>query len=143
MNHKVRVTKRSTFEACHSLPRYDGKCSRLHGHSYKLEVTVSGVIDYEHMRDCEKSDRSVEAMVLDFSYLKSVIDKYVIDKLDHSNLNDWFDYPTAEIMTVWIYKTLSPFFNRATTVIESVKLWETEDSYSEYRGEKSEGGDRP
>ena len=40
-NQRVYITKRFTFEACHHLPNYNGKCANVHGHSYKLEVTVS------------------------------------------------------------------------------------------------------
>ena len=137
MLSKVYITTRTTFEACHSLPKYYGKCSRLHGHSYKLEVTVSGLIDYKHMEeDCERSELAREAMVFDFSDLKGIIDRYVTNVFDHTNLNDTFSYPTAEIMAIRIYNILSPFLNRASTHIESVKLWETEDSYAEYRGEE-------
>ena len=126
---KVYITKRASFEAAHHLNNYDGKCSRVHGHSYKLEVTVSGHINPSW---CD-TDSATEAMVCDFTRLKNIIKK-VIDKYDHADLNCYFDQPTAEIMCISIYNELEELVDADCTV-ECVKLWETEDSYAEYRGE--------
>ena len=136
MLERVRITKRYTFEAAHSLPNYEGKCSHLHGHSYKLEVTVSGTIDSEDIVRGFQNDEPVLAecgMVVDFSNLKSCI-KSVVDVYDHSNLNDHFVLPTAECMSVQIFKDIQHKLGNSVRV-ESVKLWETEDSYAEYCGE--------
>ena len=136
MFEKVRVTKRTTFEAAHNLKGYEGKCSRLHGHSYKLEVTVSGFIDTKNIHEQFVSGEDYspyEGMVIDFSSLKKVI-KEVTDKYDHSNLNDHFIIPTAEYMVVTIFRELSAKLS-SSVKLESVKLWETEDSYAEYTGE--------
>lgn len=127
---KVYVTKRASFEAAHHLNNYDGKCSRVHGHSYKLEVTVSGYINPDEISDI---DFATEAMVCDFTRLKNIIKK-VTDVYDHSDLNYYFDQPTAEVMCVHIYEELKELVDSDCT-IECVKLWETEDSYAEYRGE--------
>lgn len=127
---KVYVTKRASFEAAHHLNNYDGKCSRVHGHSYKLEVTVSGYINPDEISDI---DFATEAMVCDFTRLKNIIKK-VTDVYDHSDLNYYFDQPTAEVMCVCIYEELKELVDSDCT-IECVKLWETEDSYAEYRGE--------
>lgn len=127
---KVYVTKRASFEAAHHLNNYDGKCSRVHGHSYKLEVTVSGYINPDEISDI---DFATEAMVCDFTRLKNIIKK-VTDVYDHSDLNYYFDQPTAEVMCVRIYEELKELVDSDCT-IECVKLWETEDSYAEYRGE--------
>ena len=121
---KVFVTKEFRFEAAHNLPHYDGACSRLHGHSYKMQVTVSR---YPLMTS---SDNAQDCMVLDFKELKSIVKENVIDKLDHSYLNDFWDIPTAEVMVVSIFNTIKNLLP-ADVVIESVKLWETEDSYAE------------
>lgn len=121
---KVYVTKEFRFEAAHNLPHYDGACSHLHGHSYKMQVTVSG---YPLMTS---SDNAQDCMVLDFKELKSIVKENVIDKLDHSYLNDFWDIPTAEVMVVSIFNTIKNLLP-ADVVIESVKLWETEDSYAE------------
>lgn len=138
MHERVRITKRYTFEAAHSLPNYEGKCSRLHGHSYKLEVTVSGCIDTESITRAFQNDEPVlaeEGMVIDFSALKRCI-KSVVEVYDHSNLNDHFVLPTAEVMSVQIFNDIQYKLGNHSVRVESVKLWETEDSYAEYRGEK-------
>lgn len=118
---KVSVTKCFGFEASHNLPNYDGACSRLHGHSYKLQVTVSGSVD------------EVSGMVLDFTVLKSIVKEMVVDKYDHQHLNEFFDNPTAENMVQHIYKELNVRFNKMGITLESVKLWETESSFAECR----------
>ena len=94
---KVQVTKIFKFEACHYLPHYVGKCHNLHGHSYKLEVTVTGPL----ITEGEKT-----GMIIDFGDLKSIVKKLVVDKYDHSNLNEFFKDPTAENMVSVIAETL-------------------------------------
>lgn len=135
MKNKVYITKRDSFEAAHHLPNHYGKCANLHGHSYKLEVTVSGFIDAELMMQGESYNAVPDlGMVIDFSTLKTYMKK-VVDKFDHSNLNDYFVLPTAEIMTVDIFNTLQADLSHYDIKVECVKLWETEGSYAEYRGE--------
>lgn len=90
------VTKEFTFHASHFLTKYYGQCERLHGHSYKLEVTVEG--------DIGEND-----MVIDFGILKRIVMRRVIDKLDHHHLNDLFENPSAERVCEWIWSQLEPF----------------------------------
>lgn len=142
---KVYATKRFSFEAAHYLPNYDGKCANLHGHSYKLEVCVSNERDFvtnsgrpEMVKD--NTVKANEFMVLDFSVLKGLVQSHVISKFDHSNLNDLFAVPTAEAMCVHIYNAIQHYLSevrdgKSFLKLEWVKLWETEDSYAEYRGE--------
>lgn len=120
---KVSVTKKFTFEACHNLLNYDGACSKLHGHSYKLFVTVSGYIypQSKTIRDC---------MVLDFKELKSLVNKEIVDKLDHSYLNDFYVQPTAEVMASNMFDYIKSILPKDCT-LEKVRLYETEDSYAE------------
>lgn len=131
MLSKVYITKRFGFEACHHLVNYDGKCANVHGHSYKLEVTVSKYIDTQ----C--TEYATDLMVLDFKRLKDIVNREVIDKFDHSDLNVAFENPTAEAMCVSFYNSIKVSLLRyvGNVHLESVKLWETEDSYAEYRGE--------
>ena len=129
---KVYVTKRASFEACHHLLNYDGKCSNLHGHSYKIEVTFSGGVD---TNDARSYNYATESMVCDFSFLKKIIKEGVVDKYDHTDLNLFFDQPTAEIMSIKIFEDLNKRIGNSNFSVCSVKLWETEDSYAEYRGE--------
>ena len=138
MNPVVYVTRRTSFEACHYLPDYNGKCGKLHGHSYKLEVTVSGTVDCESAEECRNS---YDGMVLDFNEIKTMLREEVTDKYDHANLNDFFEVPTAECMAVTIFHDLEAWLAQHVTYVNlvSVKLWETEDSYAEYRGEYADG----
>lgn len=137
MKERVRVTKRVTFEAAHFLPEYRGACGKLHGHSYKLEITVSGLIETSKLKEGEKFN-PFNGMVIDFKNLKNAINE-VVGKYDHSNLNDYFVLPTAECMVASIYNEFteyaSHFILPEKFKVESIKLWETEDSYAEYRGE--------
>lgn len=117
----LSVTKGFHFEASHSLPDYDGACQRLHGHSYKMQVTVSGCVDNN------------TGMIVDFNILKSVVNKEVVDKYDHQHLNDFFPNPTAENMVWHIFKQLDRVFNKMGLTLDSVKLWETASSFAECR----------
>lgn len=74
--HKIRLTKQFDFEAAHALDGYDGKCKDIHGHSYHLKVTILGIpLDNPTVSAC--------GMVLDFSDLKGVVKKHIIDEFDH------------------------------------------------------------
>lgn len=120
---KVSVTKKFSFEASHNLTNYAGLCSRLHGHSYKLFVTISGYIypESQNVYDC---------MVMDFKELKHLVDAEVVNKLDHFYLNDIYPQPTAEVMAIDIYERISNALPTDCT-LEKVRLYETEDSYAE------------
>lgn len=74
---KVRITKKFKFEMAHALYGYDGACANIHGHSYRLFVTISGEVRRE-------SKHRKNGMVLDFADLKSIIKPSIIDKYDHS-----------------------------------------------------------
>lgn len=130
MKAKVYATKKVSFESAHHLNNYEGKCSRVHGHSYKLEATVSGVINVDTL----ETEPATEAMVLDFSCLKKILNDNIVEVFDHTDLNEIFEQPTAEVMAVSFYTILSMNLSKDIT-LESVKLWETEDSFAEYRGE--------
>ena len=73
----VRVTKEFSFEMAHLLTDYDGLCRNVHGHSYKLSVTVRG-------RICQDASSPKLGMVMDFSVLKRIVNEEVVDRLDHS-----------------------------------------------------------
>lgn len=121
---KTSVTKKFTFEACHSLPNYVGACHNLHGHSYELEVTVSGEIISDNMSD-------KKGMIIDFKDLKSEVKSLIIDRVDHCNLNDIFPNPTAEVMANSFFSILENSFEKRGITLERIRLWETRDSYTE------------
>lgn len=120
----ITVTKQFMFEACHRLPHYDGACHNLHGHSYKLEVTVGGDV---------KSDTNNPkcGMIIDFKDLKKIVKDVAVDKYDHSYLNDFFENPTAEIMVNRIAIDIMKKLPDGVYLV-SCKLWETTTSYAEY-----------
>lgn len=115
----VSVTKCFGFEAAHYLPKYQGDCANIHGHSYKLQVTVSGKVN--------------NGMVIDFSILKEIVEKFVIKEYDHTLLNLRFAVPTAENMVQHFFTVLEQEFKERELTLESVKLWETDSSYAECR----------
>ena len=75
----IRITKIFTFETAHVLYNYDGKCKNMHGHSYKLFVTVKGVPinDVEHSKN---------GMVVDFGDIKKIVKEEIVDVWDHAVL---------------------------------------------------------
>lgn len=118
----LTVTKHFGFEACHHLPYYEGACHNVHGHSYKLDVTVGGQV----IKDGPK-----QGMIIDFKDLKKIVKENVVDKLDHSDLNEFYANPTAELMVPDIAYSIMQKLPKEVYLV-SVKLWETEDSYAEY-----------
>ena len=122
----ITVTKHYGFEACHHLPHYDGACANLHGHSYKLDVTIG-------RRIITDKDNPKQGMILDFKDLKNIINEVVVEKYDHSNLNDFFENPTAELMVKQIAVDIIERLPTDTYLV-SCKLWETESSYAEFSG---------
>jgi 6-pyruvoyltetrahydropterin/6-carboxytetrahydropterin synthase len=138
MAEKVYLTRRETFAAAHRLFKPElsdkenfelfGKCSNpnWHGHNYTLEVTVVGEVNPE------------TGFVIDIKKLKEIIHKSVISKVDHKNLNLDTDFmkgiiPTSENITVAIWKQLADEIRGGE--LYSVKLYETENNYFEYKGE--------
>jgi len=115
----VRIRRRFDFEAAHHLPRHPGKCRLLHGHSYRLEVTVERPVDPE------------SGLALDFGELKRVVESTVVEPLDHVLLNDVVDNPTAERLVIWIWQRLAP----ALDGLVELELHETRRSSVVYRGE--------
>jgi len=112
------ISKRFRFEAAHRLPRYQGPCFELHGHSYELHVTLDLPVNAE------------TGMTLDFFLLEAVVKKSVLDRLDHKNINDTLENPTAENIAVWIWDRLKPEFPQ----LAEIRLFETPDSSVAYRG---------
>lgn len=75
----IRITKQFTFETGHALYGYDGKCKNVHGHSYKLSVTVIGqpITDPNHVK---------LGMVIDFGDLKKIVKEEIVDLFDHASV---------------------------------------------------------
>lgn len=112
------ITKMFTFEAAHQLPKHKGKCARLHGHSYRLEVTVTGPI----INDGSSSD----GMIMDFGDMGKIVDEQVIQQWDHQFLNDLLPFTTtAELLANEIFARLT----NAGLPICRVRLWETQKAF--------------
>ncbi len=95
---RTTITVSLTFAAAHRLPEHQGKCARLHGHTYGLEVTVEGT---------PQATGPAKGMIMDFAELRERVSRLVVEPLDHQLLNDLFaQAPTAEAVAVWIFERL-------------------------------------
>jgi len=138
MSKKVYLTRRETFAAAHRLFKPElsdeenfkmfGKCSNpnWHGHNYTLEVTVIGEVNID------------TGFVLDIKKLKEILQKHIISKVDHKNLNIDTEFmsgiiPTSENIAIAIWGQLGD--KLPSGKLFSVKLFETENNYFEYKGE--------
>mgnify|MGYP001129623143 CR=1 FL=1 len=142
--NKIRVTKEFSFEMAHALWNYDGACRNIHGHSYRLFVTILGI--------SETDENQVKfGMVMDFKDLKTIVKKNVVDELDHSlvvfrkaegeSLDSVrkmyekvivFDFqPTCENLVAHISDILIPELPEEIA-LHSLKLFETATSYAEW-----------
>jgi len=112
------------FEAAHRLADYPGKCNRLHGHNWKVEVTVAG----------EELDNL--GMLIDFRVLKQEVNK-VIETLDHYYLNEIEPFrtvnPTAENIAKYIYGELNNHLADRGIAVKLVKVWESSHSAAVYQ----------
>jgi len=142
---KIRITKQFTFETGHALYGYDGKCRNVHGHSYKLSVTVIGtpIRDNSHVKF---------GMVIDFSDLKKIVKEEIVDLFDHATVFNkntphidlanelkerghhviLVDYqPTSENMVIDFAGKIKERLPNEIT-LHSLKLQETETSFAEW-----------
>lgn len=128
----VEVTKEFTFDSSHQLKEYNGACARLHGHTYKLQVTLEGVVNEI-------------GIVVDFKDLKGVVTEKILSKLDHYNLNDKYPFnTTAENMVVSMFDEMNGYvknysdYHRRYIKLKEIKLWETPTSFASYKGRQCE-----
>lgn len=146
----IRITKIFNFETAHVLYNYDGKCKNMHGHSYKLFVTVKGnpIKDLDHHKN---------GMVVDFGDIKKIVKEEIVDIWDHAVLVNgdsphkllgeslesqghkviFCDYqPTCENM---LYDIASKIQSKLPSEIQLayLKLHETENSYGEWLAEEN------
>lgn len=150
MGRKIRLTREFSFEAAHALAGYDGKCREIHGHSYRLFVTVAG----EPIADAENPKFG---MVMDFGDLKRIVNGAIVDRLDHafvmrrtaanervaatladSNFHNTVlvDYqPTCENMLLDFAERLRGALPEGVE-LHSLRLYETAKSYAEWVAEE-------
>ncbi|PKA82993.1 6-pyruvoyltetrahydropterin/6-carboxytetrahydropterin synthase [Ulvibacter sp. MAR_2010_11] len=141
----IRITKQFSFETGHALYGYDGKCRNVHGHSYKLSVTVVGnpISDTSHVKF---------GMVIDFGDLKKIVKEEIVDVFDHATvfnkntphvelakeLSDrghsvlLVNYqPTSEMMVIDFAGKIKARLPK-NIQLHSLKLQETATSYAEW-----------
>jgi 6-pyruvoyltetrahydropterin/6-carboxytetrahydropterin synthase len=119
------ICRRFKFDAAHKLPDHQGKCQRLHGHTWHIDIGLQGPI---------QETGSAKGMVLDFGNLKKIVEKEIIEKFDHHYLNEVISFvPTAENLAMFISDTLNDAFVNSSAEVSFVRVWETEDAYAEYR----------
>lgn len=112
------VAREFTFEAAHQLPAHPGKCRRLHGHGYRLRVSVEAPVD------------PATGIAVDFQELKRVVEARVLALLDHSYLNEILPVPSAENIAAWVWERL-----RGAIRVVEVVLYEQADCWVVHRGE--------
>ena len=131
------ITRKEHFSSSHKLENPGlskernevifGKCNNFHGHNYYIEVTLAGIPDTE------------SSYVMDLKLLKVIIHEEILNKVDHRYLNelDMFKgiVPTTENMALRFWEALKPRVNSENVKLYSIKLYETEENYVEYRGE--------
>ena len=127
----ISITKEFTFDAAHRLYLRDrtpednlkifGKCCKIHGHTYLLRITVTGPLDDT-------------GMIIHFSQLKSIVRELVIDRYDHTMLNEIDEFkdisPTAEVMANYIFTLLRNRLEAQGVTVSTVVLYETPTSWA-------------
>src|SRR5207249_755283 len=111
---RTSVSRSFTFEAAHQLPWHPGACRNLHGHGYRLEVTVEGPV-------------AEQGIVVDFADIAAVVEREVVARYDHRYLNDLLENPTAELLAQDVWKRVEA----AGLGVSRIRLWETPDSWVE------------
>lgn len=143
--NSIRITKEFSFETGHALYGYDGKCRNVHGHSYKLAVTVIG-------KPIDEPGAIKLGMVIDFGDLKKIVKEEVVDPFDHATVFNkntphlelameletrghkviLADYqPTSENMVIDFAQKISAKLPK-NIKLHSLKLRETETAYAEW-----------
>ena len=138
----IRITKQFQFEMAHALIGHNGPCKNIHGHSYKLDVTVKGRVK-------ENTTDPDEGMVVDFTIIKNIVKEFIVDEYDHSLvLNEkmnidkaQFEFmnkliivpfqPTCELLLIHYSKLIQSKLP-ADLVLHSLMLRETPTSYAEW-----------
>jgi len=136
----IYITRKASFNAAHKLSRPDwteeenvavyGKCANpnWHGHNYQLYVTVKGEINPE------------TGFLVDLKWLKDIMNKHVVDKIDHKNLNLDVDFmkgklASTENLAVAVWDQLSALINESGAQLHCIKIYETENNFVEYFGQ--------
>jgi 6-pyruvoyltetrahydropterin/6-carboxytetrahydropterin synthase len=123
------ISVEETFAAGHALREYHGKCENVHGHNYRVRVTLAG----------ERLNRI--GLLVDFVEVKRIL-RAAIERLDHQFLNDVAPFdklnPSAENMALYFYEEMNKGLGEGNheqpVRVEEVKIWETDTATATYRG---------
>ena len=114
---------RTHFAAAHNLINYQGDCENLHGHNWRVEVTVSA-------RELDKA-----GLGIDFKILKKQTNQ-LLDRLDHKHLNELEPFrevsPSSENICRYVHEQLSQVLNNENVRVEKVTVWESENACASY-----------
>jgi len=117
MKTQILIKRRFSFDAAHHLPQYEGPCKNVHGHRWEVIVCfkyTGSIEDY-----CKNG-----CMTVDFKVIDKAIQTALIDKYDHSDLNKFFDNPTAEEIALQIIGTVNAV-DWHVAEVKSVEVFET------------------
>jgi 6-pyruvoyltetrahydropterin/6-carboxytetrahydropterin synthase len=118
------VSVEETFAAGHALRNYRGKCENVHGHNYRVQVTVEG------------GELNAIGLLVDFADVKRLI-RGVVERLDHRFLNDLAPFdtmnPSAENLARYFYDEISRGLGVSAPRVREVKIWETDITSATYR----------
>ncbi len=118
------VSVEETFAAGHALRNYKGKCENVHGHNYRVRVTLEG------------TELDEAGLLVDFGEIKRVL-REIIERLDHRFINDVppFDSlnPSAENMARYFFEEIGNGIGRKSARVAEVKVWETDTATATYR----------
>jgi 6-pyruvoyltetrahydropterin/6-carboxytetrahydropterin synthase len=117
-NKQITVYKKIQLHVAHMIPGHD-TCGSMHGHTIDVVIGVRGKMDFS------------TGMVIDFTVLKRILQKEIIDKFDHGCLNDTIPCPTAEYLAAYIYFKL----NQKRMNVIMVRVHETDNNYAEFTGD--------
>lgn len=121
------LTIESHFSAAHRIRSYPGECEHLHGHNWKVEVTVVS------------SELDELGIAIDFRILKEKTEK-IISELDHTNINELRAFeninPTCENIARYLFQRLSSIINTGRVKVSKVKVWESPGSCASYFEDK-------
>lgn len=106
-----RLSKKFTFEASHQLPHHDGKCRRLHGHSWVGWAVCTG--------ETLAGAGPKQGMLVDYGTIGALIKPLVEQYLDHHHLNEslGLESPTSEVIAAWVYDELKPSLSSLSSVV--------------------------
>ncbi len=124
----ISICRKFSFEAAHYLPTYEGKCRDLHGHSFAVEIEITGSLN-------ENAGSSTYGMIMDFVELKKIVEDNFLYFVDHRCLNDKISCPTAEFLCEYAVGLLDrPFAEKGCQLIR-LRISETANNYAEWRKE--------